>query len=89
MKYLLLFGSFGWGEILIIGFVIAFLVIVFGARTASRRYKSNKTVLHYPAQRPSSNSTSIADELEKLANLRDRGIITDEEFESQKKKLMK
>ncbi len=31
---------------------------------------------------------SVADELEKLAGLRDRGIITDEEFSAQKAKLL-
>ena len=31
----------------------------------------------------------VADELAKLANLRDRGVITDEEFEVQKRKLLK
>ena len=31
---------------------------------------------------------SISDELEKLAGLRDRGILTDEEFQQQKRKLL-
>ena len=35
-----------------------------------------------------SGQTSDLDELEKLASLRDRGIITDEEFEAKKKQLL-
>ncbi len=31
---------------------------------------------------------SVADELEKLADLRDRGVLSDEEFEAQKSKLL-
>ena len=34
------------------------------------------------------SSTSAADELQKLAGLRDSGVITPEEFESQKAKLL-
>ena len=33
-------------------------------------------------------SVSIADELDKLASLRDRGVLTTEEFEAQKKSLL-
>ena len=32
--------------------------------------------------------TSTSDELEKLAGLRDQGVITDEEFEAKKKQLL-
>lgn len=34
------------------------------------------------------NQSSNLDELEKLANLRDKGIITQEEFEAKKKQLL-
>lgn len=41
------------------------------------------------AVRPGSpERISVADELEKFANLRDRGIITNEEFNSQKQKIL-
>ena len=40
-----------------------------------------------PVENPSL-TISVADELEKLAGLRDRGIITDEEFSAQKAKLL-
>lgn len=36
----------------------------------------------------SSNSKSIADEILKLQNLKEEGIITDDEFEKMKKKLI-
>jgi hypothetical protein len=36
----------------------------------------------------SSNGTLIADELRKLAQLRDQGVLSPEEFESQKAKLL-
>lgn len=37
---------------------------------------------------PSASPVSVADELEKLANLRDKGVLTVEEFEQQKKALL-
>ena len=40
-----------------------------------------------PVMQPVS-STSVADELAKLANLKADGILTDEEFQAQKKKLL-
>ena len=79
----LLFGSFGWGEILIIAFiliiVISFIVIVFRALSRKRSSYMDKTY----------QPTSVADELAKLSKLRDKGILTDEEFEALKKKLLK
>lgn len=37
---------------------------------------------------PASPKASVADELEKLASLRDRGLLTPEEFEGQKRMLL-
>jgi hypothetical protein len=37
---------------------------------------------------PNARQVSLADELEKLAALRDRGVLTNDEFESQKKALL-
>ena len=76
----LIFGSIGWGEILIIALVIVIPIIIIGSRLSSRRLRS-----YMDTQK----QTGVADELAKLANLRDRGIITDEEFEAQKRKLLK
>jgi len=44
--------------------------------------------LHKPASAPQQPSGSVADELVKLAALRDSGVLTQEEFETQKKKLL-
>ena len=49
--------------------------------------KSQSSLVPTPAENPSS-TLSVADELEKLAGLRDRGIITNEEFSAQKAKLL-
>ncbi len=41
-----------------------------------------------PAAAPSASEPSYLEELEKLADLRDKGIITEEEFEAKKKELL-
>jgi len=41
-----------------------------------------------PAAVANTGTTSIADELKKLADLRDAGILTDEEFQTQKQRLL-
>lgn len=41
-----------------------------------------------PSPAPSGASTSVADELEKLAGLRDKGLLTPDEFDLQKAKLL-
>ena len=44
---------------------------------------------HRASQEPQAGPQfSVADELEKLADLRDRGVLSDEEFEEQKSKLL-
>jgi ribosomal protein L12E/L44/L45/RPP1/RPP2 len=40
------------------------------------------------ASQPAANQPSYIEELQKLAGLRDQGIITDEEFEAKKKQLL-
>ena len=49
--------------------------------------KPQSSPVSSPVENPSS-TISVADELEKLAGLRDRGIITKEEFSAQKAKLL-
>ena len=39
-------------------------------------------------QKPSKNGTSVADELAKLASLKEQGILTEDEFRTQKEKLL-
>lgn len=41
-----------------------------------------------PSSETSSGTVSVADELAKLAQLKDAGVLTDEEFEAQKKRLL-
>jgi hypothetical protein len=53
-------------------------------------YKASKVVMrrrHSPPERPSV-AASAADELSKLARLKHDGILSDAEFEAQKKKVL-
>ena len=43
---------------------------------------------HYVQQAPTSAPASVADQLSKLADLRDRGVISAEEFEREKAKVL-
>lgn len=69
--------------------VLAYL-IVRGSKMQERRMReaaaADAAVKDYI--RDVSGTTSAADELVKLADLRDRGVITDAEFEAQKAKLL-
>ena len=56
------------------------------AKISTQKSQSSPTAAS-PVENPSL-TISVADELEKLAGLRDRGIITDEEFSAQKAKLL-
>lgn len=50
---------------------------------------NKKTFSLSPNERPSVSSVSVADELEKLAKLKEKGVISEEEFNEQKTKLLK
>ena len=52
-----------------------------GERNKERMYQSN-------ASRPSPAAPSVTTELERLAGLRDRGVLTEAEFQNQKKKIL-
>jgi hypothetical protein len=52
-----------------------------GERNKERMYQSN-------ASRPSPSAPSVTTELERLAQLRDRGVLTEAEFQNQKKKIL-
>ena len=52
----------------------------------TRRVTATGTVIR---ERPHIPTVDVADELSKLADLRDRGVLSDHEFESQKAKLLK
>ena len=55
-----------------------------------QRVHTAKVGIHVPAvpAAPTSQADSIADQLTKLADLRDRGILSEEEFATQKAKLL-
>jgi hypothetical protein len=44
--------------------------------------------LHAPRATQSQSATSLSDELQKLASLRDSGILSDQEFQSAKSRLI-
>ena len=55
----------------------------------TRRVTAGGTVIRErPARHPAAPTVDVADELTKLADLRDRGVLSDAEFESQKGKLL-
>ncbi|MFZ0926670.1 MAG: SHOCT domain-containing protein [Halobacteriota archaeon] len=50
---------------------------------------SSSSYTPVPAQQPTVTGINVADELKKLAELKSEGILTDEEFAEQKKKLLR
>jgi type VI protein secretion system component VasK len=88
----------GWAKALWILFLVILPVlgslvylIVRGEGMAERRrddLAQQERVFRTYVQDAARESTSTADELEKLAHLRNAGTITDAEFESQKAKLL-
>ena len=59
-------------------------------RDIERAQSSEQAMQEYIRQTAASSSSGggVAEELTKLADLRDRGVITDAEFQAQKSKLM-
>lgn len=89
----------GWGKALwflfvllipLIG-VLAYLIVrgdSMHERSMRQVQQDDRAVRSYIQQTAAESPSSPADQLEKLANLRDRGIITDEEFERAKAKIL-
>jgi|JI8StandDraft_1071087.scaffolds.fasta_scaffold800292_2 hypothetical protein len=70
-----------------IGGVILFLLIVFTGKKKTplpQRISTNVTVNN----NQDSKKINVADELEKLHNLKEKGVITSDEFETKKKRLL-
>lgn len=70
-----------------IGGLILFLIIVFTGKKKTplpQRISTNVTVNN----NQDSKKINVADELEKLHNLKEKGVITPEEFETKKKRLL-
>jgi len=88
----------GWGKalwsilIIIFPFIGIFVyLIVRGGKmhehAAQQQQAANAAFTSY-VQQAAGTSASVADELQKLAALRDQGVITAEEFETQKAKVL-
>lgn len=70
-----------------IGGLILFLIIVFTGKKKTplpQRISTNVTVNN----NQDSKKINVADELEKLHNLKEKGVITSDEFETKKKRLL-
>jgi hypothetical protein len=83
----------GWTLLLIVlPFIGALAYLIFrgsGMHTRENRQAvANEDMLRQYLQRTAGSATSTADELHKLAELRDRGVLTDDEFAAQKAKLL-
>lgn len=65
-----------------------YYVSAFGSPRAVDKMK--EYVRNAKSEQPTSNSgtNSVADELEKLADLKDRGVLTEQEFEQKKEELL-
>ncbi|MBO7572920.1 MAG: SHOCT domain-containing protein [Bacteroidales bacterium] len=69
--------------------VIFALIVVIVVYVVKAIKMNNKEEKHTPIQRTKERTNySVADELLKLQNLKEEGIITEKEFEEMKKKLM-
>ena len=65
--------------------------MVMGAAMASSRSRKQQAAAPAPAQAapaPSAPSDTTVEQIKQLAELRDQGILTEEEFSSKKKKLL-
>ena len=71
--------------------VLAYLVVRGGSmheRALERARQQEDAFRQYIRREAPGSSPSAADQLEKLANLRDRGVITPDEFQRQKDKIL-
>lgn len=57
-------------------------------RSQQSAFSAMREAVQERISKPESGNTGSADEIEKLANLRDRGIITDEEFQAKKQQIL-
>ena len=77
--------------VILLGLLLTAAVVVaavIGVIILARRSQRPKAVRPYaPATAPAA-SASVADELAKLTDLRDRGALSDDEYETQKRRLL-
>lgn len=63
--------------------------MITGAAIASSRARKKQAASpSVPADRNDTSTDDVASQIEKFANLRDKGIITEEEFSAKKKQLL-
>jgi hypothetical protein len=71
--------------------VLAYLIVRGGSmheRSVRQAQQHDEAFRHYVQQAAASSPASTADQLTKLADLRDRGVISAQEFDSEKEKLL-
>jgi Short C-terminal domain/Phospholipase_D-nuclease N-terminal len=71
--------------------VLVYLIVRGGSmheRAVRQANQQDEAFRHYVQQAASSSPASTADQLAKLADLRDRGVISAEEFDREKQKLL-
>jgi hypothetical protein len=71
--------------------VLVYLIVRGGSmheRAVQQANQQDQAFRHYVQQAAESSPASTADQLTKLADLRDRGVITAEEFDREKQKLL-
>jgi ABC-type multidrug transport system fused ATPase/permease subunit len=71
--------------------VLVYLIVRGGSmheRAVSQAQRQDQEFRHYVQQAAASSPASTADQLSKLADLRDRGVISAEEFEREKAKVL-
>lgn len=67
--------------------------VTFGAKEKTQDFESAKSIIEQRiieanSARPESNNTNDLDQLEKLASLKDKGIVSEEEFQAKKKQIL-
>ena len=62
--------------------------MVVGAAVASSRSKKQQTAAAAPAPTPAPSTDDSVEQLNKLAELRDQGILTEDEFTAKKKQIL-
>jgi hypothetical protein len=86
-------GKAGWTLLLIVMPLFGALIYLIVRGTSmhlreNRQAQANDQALRHYVQGLAGPGTSTADELEKLAALRDRGVVTEQEFTEQKAHLL-
>ena len=97
--YFFTFGFFGIGQLIdlfTLGSQVDTYNALFGGRSNSNvNTNTQNTVIYIPNQVPNNvptqgqhNISDISDQLQKLSDLKDKGVLTEAEFNSQKAKIL-